>query len=183
MKVPQGKLWPMAFSSIYRTHLRDEMPTFLLDGHIDILGRPLHKFSRTYPHTLTLWWVAQREFVFGRHVVGWSSFVFAIFKSLYDLSWWNLTILVVLGNFFPFSWNLDFYRNLNDMEIENLKRLVFSLASVQLSPSVVDSRTWSISYLGSFSVKKNFLFQILSCSFQPIYYYYYYYYYGNQKAL
>ncbi|RVW61001.1 hypothetical protein CK203_051382 [Vitis vinifera] len=33
------------------------------DGHIDVLGRLLHKLSRTSPYTLALWWVKGREFV------------------------------------------------------------------------------------------------------------------------
>ena len=31
--------------------------TFWLDGHMDVLGRPLHKFSKTFLHTFALWWV------------------------------------------------------------------------------------------------------------------------------
>ena len=86
----------------------------------------------------------------------------------------NLTILVLLGNSFSPSWNLNFYRNLIAMEIENLERFMSSLSSVHLSPFAAYSRAWSLSSSSSFSVKKSFLrlvgVIIQSHSLQPNFY-------------
>ena len=68
----------------------------------------------------------------------------------------NLTVLNVLGNFLPLSWNFNFRPNLTDSEIDLLQRLMSSLHSVLLSPSSSDSRAWSLSSSGSFSVKSFF---------------------------
>ncbi|RVW41858.1 putative ribonuclease H protein [Vitis vinifera] len=57
---------------------------------------------------------------------------------------------------FPLSWNFNFRRNLTDSEIDLLQRLMSSLHSVLLSPSSSDSRAWSLSSSGSFSVKSFF---------------------------
>ena len=80
------------------------------------------------------------------------------FLGLYrDSSMKNLTFLVVLGNFYPLSWNFNFCRNLIDTEIELLQRLMPSLSSMHFSPSVADSRVWSLSSSGLFFVKYFFL--------------------------
>ena len=80
------------------------------------------------------------------------------FPSLYKVIFVkNLTILIVLGKSYPLFWNFNFYCNLTDTEIELLQRLMSSLSSVHLSPSVVDSKAWSLSSLGLFTVKYFFL--------------------------
>ena len=63
----------------------------------------------------------------------------------------------VLGPSRPFSWNLNFRRNLSDSEIEDLEGLMRSLDGVHLSPLVPDARLWPLSSLGLFSVKSFFL--------------------------
>ncbi|RVW58950.1 Retrovirus-related Pol polyprotein from transposon RE1 [Vitis vinifera] len=81
----------------------------------------------------------------------------AQFAELYRvISVRNLTVSNVLGNSFPLSWNFNFCRNLTDSEIDLLQRLMSSLHSVLLSPSSSDSRAWSLSSSGSFSVKSFF---------------------------
>ncbi|RVW16200.1 putative ribonuclease H protein [Vitis vinifera] len=81
----------------------------------------------------------------------------AQFAELYRvISVRNLTVSNVLGNSFPLSWNFNFRRNLTDSEIDFLQRLMSSLHSVLLSPSSSDSRAWSLSSSGSFSVKSFF---------------------------
>ncbi|RVW23395.1 Transposon TX1 uncharacterized 149 kDa protein [Vitis vinifera] len=57
----------------------------------------------------------------------------------------------VLGPTRPFSWNLNFRRNLSDSEIEDLEGLMRSLDGVHLSPSVPDARLWPLSSSGLFS--------------------------------
>ena len=50
----------------------------------------------------------------------------------------NHTISAVLGNSSSPSGNLNFCRNLVDMEIENFERLMSSLTLMHLSPFAVD---------------------------------------------
>ncbi|RVW97046.1 hypothetical protein CK203_032332 [Vitis vinifera] len=69
----------------------------------------------------------------------------------------NLTVSNALGNSFPLAWNLNFRRNLTDSEIDLLQRLMSSLSSVRFSPSLADSRAWSLSSSGLFTVKSFFL--------------------------
>ncbi|RVX05720.1 Transposon TX1 uncharacterized 149 kDa protein [Vitis vinifera] len=69
----------------------------------------------------------------------------------------NISISSVLDPSRPFSWNLNFRRNLSDSEIEDLEGLMRSLDDLYLSPSVPDVRLWSLSSLGLFSVKSFFL--------------------------
>ncbi|KAJ9685197.1 hypothetical protein PVL29_017290 [Vitis rotundifolia] len=89
------------------------------------------------------------------------------FAGLYRvISVKNLTVLNVLGNSFPLSWNLNFRRNLTDSEIDLLQSLMSSLSSVLFSPSLVDSREWSLLPSGLFSVK--FFFLVLSKVSNPI---------------
>ena len=80
------------------------------------------------------------------------------FADLYRvISVKNLTVSNVLGNSLPLSWNFNFRRNLMDSEIDLLQRLMSSLNSVLFSPSSSDSRAWSLSSSGLFSVKSFFL--------------------------
>ncbi|RVW74521.1 hypothetical protein CK203_053800 [Vitis vinifera] len=65
--------------------------------------------------------------------------------------------ICVLGPSRPFSWNLNFRRNLLDSEIEDLEGLMRSLDNLYLSPSVPDARLWPLSSSGLFSVKSFFL--------------------------
>nr|CAN71644.1 hypothetical protein VITISV_041775 [Vitis vinifera] len=69
----------------------------------------------------------------------------------------NISISSVLGPSRPFSWNLNFRRNLSDSEIEDLEGLMRSLDDLYLSPSVPDARLWPLSSSGLFSVKSFFL--------------------------
>ncbi|RVW84168.1 Structural maintenance of chromosomes protein 3 [Vitis vinifera] len=52
----------------------------------------------------------------------------------------NIPISSVLGPTRPFSWNLNFHRNLSDFEIEDLEGLMRSLDGLHLSPSVFPSK-------------------------------------------
>ena len=80
------------------------------------------------------------------------------FADLYRvISVKNLTVSNVLGNSSPLSWNFNFRRNLTDSEIDLLQILMSSLSFVLFSPSSSDSRAWSLSSLGLFSVKSFFL--------------------------
>ena len=80
------------------------------------------------------------------------------FASLYRvISVRNITVFGVLGNSYLSSWNLNFRRNLINLEIELLERFVSSLNLVHLSFSTTNLRIWSLSSIGSFSVKKNFM--------------------------
>ena len=65
----------------------------------------------------------------------------------------NLPISVVLGLSPPSILNLQFRCNLNDIEINHLQGLLFSIASLHLSLSTTDSRSWSVSSIGLFTVK------------------------------
>ncbi|RVX04458.1 hypothetical protein CK203_018529 [Vitis vinifera] len=68
----------------------------------------------------------------------------------------NIPISSVLGPTCPFSWNLNFRRNLSDSEIEDLEGLMRALDELHLSPSVPNARFWPLSSLGLFSVKSFF---------------------------
>ena len=69
----------------------------------------------------------------------------------------NIPISSVLRPTRPFSWNLNFRRNLSDSEIEDLEGLMWSLDGLHLSPSVPDAVFWPLSSSGLFSVKSFFL--------------------------
>ena len=69
----------------------------------------------------------------------------------------NLTVSNVIDNSFPLTWNFNFRRNLTDSEIDLFQRLMSSLSSVFFSPSSADSRAWSLSSSGLFSMKFFFL--------------------------
>ena len=69
----------------------------------------------------------------------------------------NIPISSVLGPTRPFSWNLNFCRNLSDSEIEDLEGLMRSLDELHLSPSVPDARFWPLSSSRLFLVKSFFL--------------------------
>ena len=68
-----------------------------------------------------------------------------------------LTISSVLRSTHHFSWYLKFCCNISDLEIEDLERLMSSLSHLYLSPFGHDSRAWSLSSLGLFTVKSFFL--------------------------
>ncbi|RVW21771.1 putative glycosyltransferase [Vitis vinifera] len=69
----------------------------------------------------------------------------------------NILISSILGSTRPFSWNFNFRRNLFDPEIEDLEGLMRSLECLQLTFSVPDARSWSLSSSGLFTVKSFFL--------------------------
>lgn len=68
-----------------------------------------------------------------------------------------LPISTILGFSFPFFWNQNFYCNLNDLETEDLERLIFSLISVHLPPSIPNTITWLLSFSSLFLVNSFFL--------------------------
>ena len=68
----------------------------------------------------------------------------------------NLNISSVLGSTNPFSWNLNFHRDLSDFEIGDLKKLMSSLSHLHLSPSGPNLRAWSLSSWSLFTVKSFF---------------------------
>ena len=95
--------------------------------------------------------------ILGRFVVGGPTFGTQyprLFRVVLDK---NILISSVLGPTRPFSWNLNFCRNLSDSEIEDLEGLMRSLDGLHLSPSVPDARFWPLSSSGLFSVKSFFL--------------------------
>ena len=69
----------------------------------------------------------------------------------------NLTVSNVLGNSFPLSWNFNFRRNLTDIEINLLQRLMSFLSSMLFSHFLANSRAWSLSSSDLFLVKSFFL--------------------------
>ena len=69
----------------------------------------------------------------------------------------NIPISSILGSTHPFSWNFNFRRNLFDPEIEDLEGLMRSLECLQLTFSVPNARSWSLSCSGLFTVKSFFL--------------------------
>lgn len=52
----------------------------------------------------------------------------------------NLTISSTLGPPNPVSQNLNFPKNISDLEIKDLERLIFSLSYLRLSPFAHDLR-------------------------------------------
>ena len=78
----------------------------------------------------------------------------------------SLTVSVVLGNFYPLSWNFNFHRNFIDIEIDFLQRLMSYLSSVYFSLSTANSRVWSLYSPSLFTVK--FFFLSLSNFSNPI---------------
>ena len=65
----------------------------------------------------------------------------------------NFIISIFLGNSYPLSWNFNFRSNLTDIEIKLLQRLMSSLSSMHFYSFVANSRAWSLSSSGLFSVK------------------------------
>ena len=73
-------------------------------------------------------------------------------KSIQNSHCQNLTISSVLGFTHHFSWNLNFYHNFSNLEIEDLERLMSFFLYLHLSPFGHDSRVW----FGFFIVKSFF---------------------------
>ena len=69
----------------------------------------------------------------------------------------NLSISTILGNDTSLSWDLYFCRNLIDVEIEDIKRLMTLFSHVHLSPFILDAKTWVIFSSEVFLVKSFFL--------------------------
>ena len=58
----------------------------------------------------------------------------------------NLTISIALGNnLHTFSENFNFHCNLTNIEIELLERLMTSIDLVYSTPSIENSKAWSLS--------------------------------------
>ena len=85
--------------------------------------------------------------ILGRLLMGISTFAFTIFRFLLSYLRKNLTILVVLSNSYPPSWNFNFHRTPIDSKIDFLERFISSLTPVHFSPSIADSRVWPLSFL------------------------------------
>ncbi|KAM2375829.1 hypothetical protein ACFXTH_044543 [Malus domestica] len=51
------------------------------------------------------------------------------------------------------SWNFDFRKNLNEMEIEEVATLLQKVEEVRLSPSKMDNRRWNLEASGLFTCK------------------------------
>ncbi|RVW34016.1 putative ribonuclease H protein [Vitis vinifera] len=117
-------------ASIYGHILMDGTPTWWLDGLTDVLGRLLLKFSKSSPP-------------FVRLVVGNGERI----RFWEDLWWENQTLCAQFA---------ELYRVISVRNLTVSNRLMSSLHSVLLSPSSSDSRAWSLSSSGSFSVKSFF---------------------------
>ena len=82
----------------------------------------------------------------------------------------NHPVSVILGNSYPLSWNFNFCRNLTDIEIGLLERLVSFLNSVHFSSFAVDSKAWSLSSSDLFILTYFFLaLSNFSNPIRPIY--------------
>ncbi|RVW19142.1 Transposon TX1 uncharacterized 149 kDa protein [Vitis vinifera] len=140
----------------------------------------LGKWLWRYPREGSALWHQVILSIYGSHSNGWDANTIVRWKwgknSFWEDLWWgdqplgsqypslfrvvldkNIPISSVLGPTRPFSWNLNFRRNLSDSEIEDLEGLMRSLDGVHLSPSVPDARLWPLSSSGLFSVKSFFL--------------------------
>ena len=69
----------------------------------------------------------------------------------------EIWISTIFGNFFSFSWKLNFHRNFTDIEFNDLERLMSSLTHVRLSPSILDTKAWYLFSSSLFSVKSFFI--------------------------
>ena len=74
----------------------------------------------------------------------------------------KLSISAILGNDTSSSWDLIFRRNLTNVEIEDLKKLMSLLSHVHLTPFILDAKTWVPSSSRGFSIKSFLL--VLSIS-------------------
>ena len=98
------------------------------------------------------------EFELAREAKRGNQTLYSQFAGLYRVIFVkSLTVSNVLSNSFPLSWNFNFLHNLTDTKIDLLQRIMSFLSLVFFSPSLVDSRAWSLSSLGLFSVKSFFL--------------------------
>ncbi|RVX09479.1 Transposon TX1 uncharacterized 149 kDa protein [Vitis vinifera] len=70
----------------------------------------------------------------------------AVLGRLLHKSFRGFPCLLVLGPSRPFSWNLNFRRNLSDFEIEDLEGLMQSLDDLYFSPSVLDARNSQVPF-------------------------------------
>ena len=81
----------------------------------------------------------------------------------------KLSISAILGNDTSSSWDLIFCRNLTDVEIVDLERLMSLLSNVHLTPSTPDAKAWVPSSSGGFSVK-SFPLVLSSFSYSTLFY-------------
>ena len=91
----------------------------------------------------------------------------------------NLSILAILGNDTFSSWDLIFCRNLTNVEIEDLERLLSLLSHVHLTPFIPDAKAWVPSFSGGFLVKSFLL--VLSNFSDSTPFYLAHFFYGNQE--
>ena len=132
--------------------IMNKSPIFWLNGHIDVLGKPWHKYSKTSLHSLCGGWQGKNSFL-GSLCWG-NKPLCPQFSGLYKvITVENLIIWFILGNSSSLSRNLNFHCNPTNLEIENLEILISSLTLVQLSPSIANTRTQSSSSLVLLSVK------------------------------
>ncbi|RVW53008.1 putative ribonuclease H protein [Vitis vinifera] len=132
--------------------------------NIALLGKWLWRFPRERSGL----WHKVIASIYGTHPNGWDAnmvvkwshrcpwkAIAQVFQEVISVK--NLTVSNVLGNSLPLSWNFNFRCNLTDSEIDLLQRLMSSLGFVLFSPSSSDSRAWSLSSSGLFSMKSFFL--------------------------
>ncbi|RVW54197.1 hypothetical protein CK203_090523 [Vitis vinifera] len=149
-------LWHQVILSIYGSHSNGWDANTIVRCHIVVLGRLFLKSFRVFlvysicgrkwgKNSLLgrLWW--------GDQPLG--SQYPSLFRVVLDK---NIPISSVLGPTRPFSWNLNFRRNLSDSEIEDLEGLMRSLDGVNLSPSVPDARSCPCLLQGFFQLNLSF---------------------------
>ncbi|RVX07806.1 hypothetical protein CK203_021931 [Vitis vinifera] len=130
----------------------------LLDGHIVVLGRPLHKSPKSFSK-FTRFVVGDGDRIWFWEDLWWGGQPLGVQypRLLSVVTDKNTPISSILGSTRPFSWNFNFRRNLSDSEIEDSEGLMRSLDHLHISPSVPDMRSWSLSPSRLFTVKYFFL--------------------------
>ncbi|RVW28239.1 hypothetical protein CK203_083670 [Vitis vinifera] len=149
--------WHKVIASIYGTHPNGWDANMVVRWSHRCPWKAIAQVFQEFSPFVRLVVAMGREFGFGKIFGGETKLWCSQFADLYRvISVKNLTVSNVLGNSLPLSWNFNFRRNLTDSEIDLFQRLMSSLNSVLLSPSSSDSRAWSLSSSGSFSVKSFF---------------------------
>ena len=132
----------------------------------------MHRFFNIYIFFSKTHFVVSENLFLGRFMVRGSTFVLSFPRFFRVIIKKNLSISVILDNFSFSSWNLNFYRNLTNLEIKDLERLVSSLNHVHLSSSFADARGWSLPSSGLFLVIFFLLFVcglVQSVKFMPLF--------------
>ncbi|RVX15029.1 LINE-1 retrotransposable element ORF2 protein [Vitis vinifera] len=130
----------------------------------------LGKWLWRYPREGSALWHKVISSIYGSHsnvwdantIVRWSHHcpwkaISEVFQEFSKFTWFAVGNGDRIRSTRPFSWNFNFRRNLFDPEIEDLEGLMRSLECLQLTFSVQDARSWSLSSSGLFTVKSFFL--------------------------